>query len=381
MTSNETTGWQPRGYFDLLRHKPEFGRYQPKMRTRAAPSPRADDPTIAWLQAAPVASADALARLGSAPGPTPPPSTDSGIIWPRTETELAQALQSGADDDYVPMLHPRTELELTKTITIQQRANGGMSWGVRGNHARLHWVGPGGDDMLVYQGVNGVNNRLLQIEGFNFYGGGYAAAPAGACLKLYAPDGDPGCLYKFTLRDIFTSYATDGISIMGAVFEGLLDNCHGENHRRDGLHLEHMNVGSPTQAIVSNIASMHPNMSRNMGAGIRSIYSHNMIFGSFVLNAEGGVVAPEGLRGATLCNGENTGEAVFAVPSGGWGSTMSACEGSTDGSTHARAYEGGQWVSKGKPQLYLLDGPVDWTRSHVSYYGSGANADNVRVQK
>ena len=56
--------------------------------------------------------------------------------------------------------------------------------------------------MIVYQGVKGVANRGLFLEKFYLYGGGYDRAPAGACLKLYAPDGDSGSIYKFTLRDI-----------------------------------------------------------------------------------------------------------------------------------------------------------------------------------
>ena len=56
---------------------------------------------------------------------------------------------------------------------------------------------------------------------------GYHGNPCGACLKLYAPDGDAGALYKFTLRDIYTAYGTYGIVLRGAVFEGMWGNVHG----------------------------------------------------------------------------------------------------------------------------------------------------------
>ena len=72
-------------------------------------------------------------------------------------------------------------------------------------------------------------------------------------------------------------------------------------------------------------------MSRNLGAGVRSVYSCNAAFGSFVLNAEGGIVAPDGLRLGFANNGENTGEAVYVVPSNGYGSNIIYSEGSTDG--------------------------------------------------
>lgn len=390
-------------YRKLARHRSEYFRFEPRPRWRrlaaagdrrlvrgteskathrapASSSSYPDDPTKQWLADGPERSADALERLNATAPPDPaPPSTDTGVVWPRTETELRQALQSFADDDYVGMLHPRTELELSSTIEVRQRSNGGMSWGVNGQHARLHWVGPGGQDMLVYGGVDGVSNRGLYIEKLNFYGNGYAAAPAGACLKIVAEAGDPGSIYKFTCRDLWTSYATHGIHIAGAVFEGYLENCHGENHNEHGLYLEHL--WTTPVGIVSNVFSVHPNYSRNYGAGIRSVYSHNLVGGSFVLNAHGGVSSDEGLRGMMLSNGENTGESVVVLSTGGYGSSHVTGEGSTDGSTHARKYEGGQWVSKGKPQLYLLDGDIDYEHCHVSYYGSGANADNVRVSK
>ena len=186
--------------------------------------------------------------------------------------------------------------------------------GANGNHAKIRWVGPGGQDMIVIQGVNGVANRGFYFEKFNLYGGGYDRAPCGACLKLRAPLGDVGALYKFTLRDIYTSYGTYGIFLQGAVFEGMCENVHGENHTKDGMYMEHTNVGQGNQGIVSNVQLIHPNMSRNFGSGVKSVYSCNAAFGSFVLNAEAGIVAPEGLRLGFANNGENTGEAVYVVP-------------------------------------------------------------------
>lgn len=372
------------------RHDPEFGFDQnPKTTPHddppPAPAPHGEAESIKWLEDAPARSAEILELLKQPPpDPVPvPPSGGSPFLWPKNTAELRSALQYGADHNFVVMLDPRTHVSLTETIHIQQRANGGTTWGVNGNHAKIDWAGPQGLDMIVYQGVNGVNNRGLTIEKLNLFGNGYDGHVCESCLKLYAPEGDPGCIYKFTLRDIYTNYGTVGIHLAGAVFEGFGENLHGENHRSHGLLLEHLNVGSPTQAIVSNIALVHPNFSRNMGAGIKSVYSVNMIMGSFVLNALGGVVAPDGLRVAMASNGENTGEAVFVLPSNGYGSLILDSEGSTDASTHARAYEGGQWVSKGKPMLYLLDrGDPKTTEggNHMSTYGN-ADKSGVRVVK
>jgi len=305
------------------------------------------------------------------------------LIWARNEVEFRQALQNGADENFVPMFDPRTKVTLTKTITIQQPKHNGTTWGANGNHAKIEWAGPSGADMIVYQGVKGVANRGLFLEKFYLYGGGYDRAPAGACLKLYAPDGDSGSIYKFTLRDIYTSYGTYGIVLQGAVFEGMCENVHGENHLKDGMFMQHTNVNKDNRGIVSNIQLIHPNMSRNLGAGVRSVYSCNAAFGSFVLNADGGIVAPEGLRVGFANNGENTGEAVYVVPRNGYGSKILYSEGSTDGATHARQFLNGKWISVGKPQRYLLSGGagVTETGNHISTYGGAIGNSSIRLVK
>ena len=311
------------------------------------------------------------------------PPSGGALIWARNETEFAQALQSGADDNYVPMFDPRTKVTLTKTITVRQRKNDGSPWGANGNFAKVAWAGAAGTDMIVYQGVKGVQNRGLFFEKFSLFGNGYSGSPCGACLKLYAPDGDDGALYKFTLRDIYTNYGTYGIVLEGAVFEGMCENVHGENHRKDGMLMKHTNLRQSNRGIVSNVQLIHPNMSRNLGAGIRSVYSVNAAFGSFILNAEGGIVAPDGLRVGFANNGENTGEAVYVVPSNGYGSNILYSEGSTDGTTHAREFVDGKWKSVGKPQLYLLSGAsdVNQTGNHVATYGNALGSRAIRTVK
>jgi hypothetical protein len=332
-------------YRALPRHASDYGRAHHHMRRPAR------------------AAADETRQAPMQPG--------SPFVWPRNETEFRQALESAADERYVVMLDPRTQVEISQTITISQPGHDGTIWGVNGNHAKLAWAGGWGEDMLVFRGVKGVANRGLFIEKLGFFGNGWGGAAAGSCLKLFAPEGDPGSIYKFTLRDIFTSYATHGVTLQGAVFEGLMENVHGENHRGDGIHMEHTFTPGEHKGIVSNIMIIHPNCSRNFGAGVRPVNSTNMILGSFILNAEGGVVAPEGLRCAALCNGENTGESVFVVPWAGWGSAILYNEGSTDRATVARRWENDQWVDVGKPALYVLDGHPDVVEvgNHISAYG------------
>jgi hypothetical protein len=230
--------------------------------------------------------------------------------------------------------------------------------------------------MLTYRGKNGISNRCLYIEKMVADGNGYSGAPAGNLLHIYAPDGDPGCIYKFTLRDIFTCYATHGIAIRGAVFEGLMENVHAENCSSDGIFMEHLGLdGSAPWSIVSNIMVVHPNSSRNFGAGMRQPYSVNSILGSYVLNANGGVHAPDGARYFGMSNGENTGEQLIFLGTNGYGSVTASNEGSSDGKTHCRKYEGGQWVSVGKPMLYGTNqvNQAD-AGNHMSYYGDGSQS-------
>lgn len=318
------------------------------------------------------------------PGPDPEPNPEPGPVPggdgmdnPTNETQLRDALQTYANERRVGLIFCKTPIVLNQPIVIRQTANDGTPWGCIGNYTKLEWKGPGGGDMITFRGVKGVSNRGLTFEKFSMFGNGYQSAPAGACLKLDAPEGDPGCIYKFTLRDIFTMYATIGVHLRGAVFEGLMENVHAENHRGDGVKMEHTHTPGEHQGIVSNIMFVHPNLSRNMGAGMRQTYSCNSILGSYVLNADGAIAGPEGIRVVAFSNGENTGEVFANLASNGYGSVVLGNEGSSDGSTHARSFENGQWVSKGKPMkngMTKINGAFE-QGNHMATYG-GATGQN-----
>lgn len=304
-----------------------------------------------------------------------PPPASNAVDLVSSGAQLRDALMTYAEENRVGQLDARSYVELAETITVQQHAHDGTPWGVCGNHAKILWVGPGGQDMVVYRGTKGTYNRGLFIEKLYFYGNGYDAAPAGACLKLSAPEGDPGSLYKFTLRDIYTAYAEYGFILEGAIFEGMGENLHAENHRRDGMAMAHTYTPGEHQGIVSNIMLMHPNMSRNGGAGIRCVQSTNIILGSFILNTEGGVVGPDGLRAIAMSNGENTGQSMLVVPYQGWGTLIHGNTASTDGVTHQPG---------GEPMFYLLDNVVkdiDENFNAIAYYGDGSQADQIVVVK
>ena len=333
----------------------------------------------ALLSAAPLRSAFAK------PPEKPEKPAGPSLIWARNEQEFRQALQTGLAEGFLPMFDPRTDIEQSSTIVLEQRKNEGMTWGANGNHAKVRWVGPPGQDMIVIQGVKGVANRGLYLEKFNLDGGGYKRAPCGACLKLRAPFGDAGALYKFTLRDIYTSNGTYGIVLQGAVFEGMCENVHGENHAKDGMYMENLSVGTGAPGIVSNIQLIHPNMSRNLGAGVRSVYSCNAAFGSFILNAEGGIVAPSGLQ-ARLRQQRREYRRGALRRSQQWlwvlRPLQRGVDGWKDGGASLRRCEE-RLGDRRKADPYVVAGATGVTEvgNHISSYGDPSRAGAYRVAK
>lgn len=319
------------------------------------------------------------------PGPDPLPPSESAMDYPKSEAELRQCLQSYADNNYVGMLDPRTSVEIGSTILIPTRNGGGAPWGVNGNYAKINFRGSG-QDVLKFEGVQGVNNRGLTIknlmidggDGGNMSGGG-----AAACLNISAPLGDNGPIYKFHVENLFTAGAVNGLLIEGGVYEGELKTIHAENCTGDGVLLRHLPASDTAKGpIVSNIKMYHINSSRNFGCGLRTVYSVYLYGASFVLNGKGGIIAADGIRGAFGVNGENTGgdnQCVVDVPSNGYGSVIEVGEASSDGATHCRKWDGSQWVSVGKPLLYFaaVGSGVQVLNSHVSYYGGGSNPMRV----
>lgn len=315
-----------------------------------------------------------------------PPPTDAGdgMIRPTNETELLAGLQSAADTGTICQLHPLTKVTLTKTMVVQCKGNDGSPWGVQGHGAKIVWGGPAAGKALVYRGAvadwnNFRSNRGLIIEGLFLDGAG----KSGDLLTLEALYGDPGSIYKSVIRDVYTVYSgKNGITFEGAIFESFLDNVHAENHLGHGMETKHNTTANGMKGIISNINIVHPNFSRNRGAGLVCTYSTNLTMGSFVLNALGGVVGNEGVRYAAGNNGENTGEALFVIPANGYGSVLLGNEVSSDGATVHRQFENGAWVSYGKPCLYLLNGTGAVTEQygHCSYYGS-ASPSPMRVRK
>jgi len=317
--------------------------------------------------------------------PDPVPPSESAMDYPKNESELKQCLQSYCDNNYVGQLDPRTNVNVTNSIVIPTRSGAGSPWGVDGHYAKINFKGSGAD-CIRFEGVKGVNNRGLTIknlvidggDGGNMSGGG-----AKACLNLSAPLGDNGPIYRFHLENLFLSGAVNGLIIEGGVYEGEVRGLYVENCTGDGAVLRHLPASAEAKGpVVSNVLFWHLNSSRNYGAGLRTVYSVYLFGGSFILNGGGGVVAPDGIRGAWGCNGENTGgqnQCVFDVPSNGYGSFIEGGEASSDGQTKCRKWNGTAWVDVGKPLLYYIamGSGVIQQANHCSYYGGGSNPMRV----
>ena len=169
------------------------------------------------------------------------------------------------------MFDPRTDIEQSSTIVLEQRKNEGMTWGANGNHAKIRWVGPPGQDMIVSRAsraspIAGSISKSLTL-GRRVRAGTVRRVPEAP----RAPGRRRGPL-QIHLRDI-TSYGTYGIVLQGAVFEGMCENVHGENNIKDGMYMEHTNVGHGNQGIVSNIQLIHPNIS---GTSVRGENTHRI---------------------------------------------------------------------------------------------------------
>jgi len=318
--------------------------------------------------------------------PNPLPPTGESMDYPKNEDELRACLAFYATNTIVGQLDPRTKVEISQPIVLS--ANSGRPWGVDGNFAEIIYRGSG-DDVLRIEGVANVNNRGLTLKNLVLDGGdagNMSGGGAAACLRVSAPLGDVGPIYKFHLENIWASGAVNGIVLEGGVYEGTCMNMHIENCTGDGMVLRHMPQTPEGKApVVSNVLIWHLNSSRNYGCGFRTVYSVYLVGGSFVLNGGGGVVAPDGIRGALCCNGENTGgdaQAVFDVPSNGYGSYIAGGgEASSDGATVCRKWNGSAWEDVGKPLLYYIacaDGVLQET-NHVSYYGAGQNPMRVKA--
>jgi len=120
-----------------------------------------------------------------------------------------------------------------------------------------------------------------------------------------------------------------------------------------------------------------------MVRALRQVYSVNSIFGSYVLNGQGGNrPAPMAFAARLASNGENTGESVFVVGQNGYGSLIDGNEASTNCSTVCSKWGTARsGVPMGLPTRYVIDdnkAGIPQAGNHISTYGGDGNVAIVK---
>lgn len=306
----------------------------------------------------------------AAPVPVPPATGGGSMFKPTSQAQLVSAVQAALDGGYVLYLDPSTSLEINSTCVWTVKDVGGAPKGLCGNYAKFTSMINNGAD--VFQFVSASNNRSLVVEKFSIYGGAYAGRSCGAGLKISAPKSK--AIYQATIRDIFTeSCGKNGQHYEGDFFESVLINLQSGANNGDGVYIANGADGG----IISNLMVVAPNLSRNNGYGLHLVHANSVdvTLGSFILNALGGVLASNGIR---LCHGlnfENSGLIGIDIPTSDYTSTISACNASTEGVTHAPG---------GVPMLYLyryhgVPTNLQQNLNYITYYGTGTFTGAVRA--
>lgn len=312
------------------------------------------------------------------PPPVPlPPLANGGLMWPKSQDELQTLWQAALDTGTMLTLDPRTRIDVKETISLSVSGkNGGWPHGIDGNYARLHSSINDGSPMVLVESKE--PNRCMVMERLGVYGGGYDGRVSGG-IVFVAAKGVP--IYKAKFNDLYISYCTTGLSLIGDIYESEIKSPHVENCFEDGICLE-----DDGQAVISNLVIDIPNLSRNQGYGLRlkgAAGSVDVRYGSFVLNGLGGIHAPNGIRTVERCNFENTGRIAIDVPFSAWDTSIVGCKASTEGKTlNQQALERYGEAVGPLLHLYRYGGPPDnfeQSANRVNYYGDAPNPTAVRA--
>ena len=160
----------------------------------------------------------ALERPGFEPEPPDPSRPSTRPIDPtphrqepawtirRTSSELRDCLTKLRPAQLCRPARPAHQRRGHAARSCIQVPSSGTPWGVDGHYAKINYRGAAAM-CFVSRALPGVNNRGLTVknlvldggDGGNMSGGG-----ASACLRLSAPLGDNGPIYKFHLENIYT---------------------------------------------------------------------------------------------------------------------------------------------------------------------------------
>lgn len=293
------------------------------------------------------------------------------VYKPTNQADFVTYVQDQLDNRCVAMLDPETSINITTPVTFTLGDSGGHLMGLKANGAKFSWAGGlSSVDMITFEAD--VSCRNLIIEGLSLYGAGYEGTQCDNGLVFKAPKDK--AIYKAVIRDCVSAYfGAAGIVCKGDFYESLIINAQCENNLGDGLIIANGGDGG----IASNVMVVAPNLSRNLGYGLKltSAHSVDVNLGSFIVNKLGGIYASNGIRYVNGVNFENSGLTGIIVPTSDYITTVRDCHASSDGTTTAPG---------GTAMRYLIDydgaaGKIQHSGLYVTYYGGGT--DNMAVWK
>lgn len=232
---------------------------------------------------------------------------------------------------------------ISNTITVNLADIGDDGCGFNFNGLRVQSAGGLGTRPLIEFVASGFAHRYLSISGLSMFGA-YPNRDSGGLLVRTTAGGQ---IVYATFREISGSWMTGpSIRFQGDVFESSAYALSAKDGGGNGIEFSNI------EGIISNFMLYGGNYSRAQGYGMALLDGANSVDvfgGSFVLNGLGGISASNGIRSVWGANGENTGESFLSGSFGGYQSTITGCNLSSNG----RQTNG---APNSKPSRYLIMG-------------------------
>jgi hypothetical protein len=273
-------------------------------------------------------------------------------------TALQRALEASVARGQFLAIGPGT-YRVTRPLKVSWRQNCGQLFGILGHGARiLSEIAEG--DVLTFACEATV--RYLLVEGLSILGRGRERDG----LVLSCPS-TSHWLYNFCLRNVTVERCgRDGFLLDGDVFEGTIEDCYGQDNRRNGISFRNR----ANKAVVSAVRVYSGSFAQNGHCGAELIAEQGIappidvaFTGSYFRNnGQAGLRAPNGCRRLDSCGFENNWESAegfdAAVVHAGieidnFGTLTSCTGGSNSKQTHLIK----SWVIG---NLLIIDASMDW---------------------
>lgn len=295
-----------------------------------------------------------LTSNGASADPTFQPSAGGGItvtggnmIRPTTIAQVQTAIQAAVDNGRAVFFDgsvPAINFNATMTINLH-----GQNWSIFGGGLNLNWTGTDGSTPAVVFQNDGADYCVdWTISDFNLFGNAFASSGCGRGFSFTANNGQD--MFQGSIQNMFAQFCGgDGFYVAGRIFECWLPNWMAKDNNGHGVTFETTFGGGG--GVISNIMMTASNFSRSGGYGVNLVAetrSIDIVEGSFIVNALGGVNAPTGIRGLYACDFENSGLTAINMPATRDPCYIVGC--------HADS-QGFQTHGSGVPARYLLKAP------------------------